>query len=128
MTTRPDKSGNAGAASTHSVWLIAASGLFATAAVLEWLIANSHGVTVTAIHEHTIVPWVVHALAIVSIPVSLFPVFRRLSARSITWPSGVAALAIAALLLWGQTLPAGFAALVLSATVGHRLKPNLKSK
>ena len=120
--TGPGSVRNIGPAPTHAAWLIAGAGLFATAASLEWPIANTHGVTVAAIHEHTNVPGMVHALAIVSIPISLFPVYRRMSARSSTCIVAVAALTIAALLLMRQTLPAGFAALVVStiALVRHR--------
>ena len=99
--------------SAHPVWLVAGAGLFATAASLEWLTANTHGVPVTSLHEHTIVPGAIHALAIVSIPVSLYPAFRGRSVVRL-WTL-VIATPIAALLLTGQTLAAGFLAWVLSA-------------
>ena len=99
-------------AQTHRVWLIAGGLLYLTAASLEWLIANTHGVPITSVHEHTIVPGVVHTLATVSIPVSLFPILRR---RSVVQLWLLAAGIIALLLLTGLTLAAGLLAWVLSA-------------
>jgi len=64
-----DSKAKTAARSTHTPWLIAGAILFTTAASLEWLIARTHGVSVTSIHDHTIVPGAVHLLAAVSIPI-----------------------------------------------------------
>jgi hypothetical protein len=94
--------------------LIAGAGVYAIAALLEWLIANAHDVSVASIHEHTIVPWVVHALATASIPVSLFPAVQR-TALTPAWVRIAGGVVIAVMLVAGQTLTAGFSASVLSA-------------
>ena len=99
--------------SAHAVWLMAGGFVFMVAMSLEWLTAIMHGVPMTVIHEHTIVPAGVHALAIASIPISLFPVLRRRSRRR---SLGTAAV-IAPLLLTGQTLATGFLVWVVSAAI-----------
>jgi len=105
----------AAARSAHTPWLIAGAILLTTAGSLEWLMASAHGVSVTSIHKHTNVPGVVHILAALSIPASLFPLLRR---RSVLRPwSLVAAAIIATLLLIGLTLAAGLLAWLISATI-----------
>ena len=111
---QPDTKTNAVSRSAHAVWLMAGGFVFMSAMSLEWLTATMHEVPVAAIHEHTIVPAGVHALAIASIPISLFPVFKGGSVRR--WFLGTAAI-IAALLLMGQALAAGLLAWVLSAAL-----------
>ena len=81
---------------------------------LEWLIANTHGVSMASIHEHTIVPEVVHALAMASIPVGLYPVVRSKSPVRL-WIRATGGLAIAAFLIAGHTLTAGFLSCAFSA-------------
>ena len=90
--------------------------MLATAAALEWLIANTHGVAVASIHQHTIVPGMVHVVAIMSIPVSLFPVLRSKPAVPF-WVRYAGALGVSVLLLAGLTLAAAFLASTLSAAV-----------
>ena len=112
MTGEPVPKGSA--YPTHAAWLIAGTALYATAASLEWLIADTHGVPVASIHEHTIVPGVVHALAIASIPVSLFPVFRGKPIAQ-PWFRVAGGVVIAVLLFTGLTLSAGLLAWTFSA-------------
>jgi len=102
------------ARSAHTPWLIAGAILLTTAGSLEWLMASAHGVSITSIHEHTIVPGVVHALAIVSVPVSLFPVFRKRPFEQ-TCVRVTAIVLIGGTILAGQALLVGFAAWSLSA-------------
>ena len=110
----PDPGSTDGVPSTHPVWLIAGAGLLAIAASMEVVIAGVHGVSVASIHEHTAVPGLVHALAVGSIPMSLFPVYR--TRHTSGWLArAVTGVVVAALLLMGQTLTAGFAALLVSA-------------
>jgi hypothetical protein len=96
---------------------MAGGGLLAFAALLEGLIASMHGVSVASIHEHTIVPGVVHGLAILSIPVCLVPLFSETSPVRSVWFRAVATIAVGALLLAAQTLAAALLALTVSASV-----------
>lgn len=105
---------------TDTPYLVAGAGILAVALVLEDLIAQTHGVSPLQIHEHTVVPYATHGLAIVSMAIVLWPRWQeiRRSDRGspVRWQSiGIAVIAIVMLL--GQVMIAAVTAFASSGAV-----------
>lgn len=114
--------------SFHVVLLVTGGALLAAAGLLEFTIADAHGVDVGLLHEHTLVPGAVHALAVGSAMLTLWPALRSaiLAAkyRRLGWRLAVVT-AVAALLIIGQTMiGAGASWLFLFGSLAWRRRPS----